>query len=116
MYVAHAWSAALLRLTRIRLIVCLLAVVLPAAYGQQHNAHRHKPADPMVEDVTLTVAQAQLRGIIQGGRLDELQRADFSDRRRDIASIYRKSNYSPVWLRDGRPTSQALQLITILQD
>jgi murein L,D-transpeptidase YcbB/YkuD len=107
----------MLRLTKIRLLVCLFAVAVPSAYAQQHKTHRHKqPAHSTVEDLTLTIPQVDLRAIIQKGRLDELQWADFSDRRSDLTSVYRPSEYSPLWLRDGRPTPQALQLITILQD
>ena len=54
--------------------------------------------------------------IIRAGRLEELQWSDFSGLRNDVASMYRQSDYALVWLRDGRPTGQALQLIAILQD
>jgi murein L,D-transpeptidase YcbB/YkuD len=56
-----------------------------------------------------------LHALVLSGRLDDLRWPDFSDHRGDVENFYSRSGYSPAWLQDGRPTTQALQMIDILQ-
>ena len=61
-------------------------------------------------------AAARLRGIVASGRLEDLRWPNFSDYRSQLISFYRPAGYQPAWLRNGEPTSQAMELIHILQD
>jgi murein L,D-transpeptidase YcbB/YkuD len=61
-------------------------------------------------------AAARLSGIVASGRLEDLRWPDFSDYRSHLASFYRPSGYTLAWVRDGKPTSQAVELIRVLQD
>ena len=61
-------------------------------------------------------AAARLSGIVASGRLDDLRWPDFSFYRSQLASFYRPSGYTLAWVRDGKPTSQAVELVQILQD
>jgi L,D-transpeptidase YcbB len=57
----------------------------------------------------------QLRGIAAAGQLPELRWPDFSDYRGHVQNFYQPSGYAPAWIREGRPTPQALAIIEILK-
>jgi L,D-transpeptidase YcbB len=59
---------------------------------------------------------ARLNAIVASGRLADLRWPNFSDYRVHVTTFYRPSGYKLAWIRDGEPTSQALELIKILQD
>jgi L,D-transpeptidase YcbB len=59
---------------------------------------------------------ARLSAIVSSGRLADLRWPNFSDYRVHVTNFYRPSGYKLVWIRDGEPTSQALELIKIMQD
>src|SRR3984885_16200661 len=61
-------------------------------------------------------AAARLSAIVASGRLEDLRWPDFSDYRSHLTNFYRPSGYKPAWIRDGKPTTQAVELIHILQD
>jgi L,D-transpeptidase YcbB len=54
--------------------------------------------------------------MIDEGGLPDLQCSNFADFRIPAKSFYESVGGKPVWLRDGHPTSQAQQLITLLQN
>ena len=58
----------------------------------------------------------RLSAIVTAGRLDDLRWPNFSDYRPQLATFYRSSGYQPAWVRDGEPTTQAVELIRILED
>jgi L,D-transpeptidase YcbB len=57
----------------------------------------------------------QLRGIASTAQLPELRWPDFSDYREHVQNFYQPSGYTPAWIRDGQPTSQALAIIELLK-
>lgn len=59
---------------------------------------------------------ARLSAIVASGRLGDLRWPNFSDYRSQLADFYRPSGYELAWVRDGEPTTQAVELIQILQD
>nr|WP_257031319.1 L,D-transpeptidase family protein [Edaphobacter lichenicola] len=60
-------------------------------------------------------ASARLSAIAASGHLEDLRWPDFSDYRSHVINFYRPG-YQPAWIHDGQPTTQALELIQILQD
>jgi murein L,D-transpeptidase YcbB/YkuD len=60
-------------------------------------------------------ASDQLRAIASAGQLSDLRWPDFSDYRQHVQNFYQPSNFTPAWIRDGRPTSQALAVLDILK-
>jgi len=60
-------------------------------------------------------SETTLRAIVASGRLDILRWPNFSDYRLQLETLYRRSGYAPVWLHEGHPTPQALEMISILQ-
>ena len=56
-----------------------------------------------------------LQPYIEAGKLDDLRWPNFSDYRNDVKNFYESSNYALAWLKDGRPTNQALAVITVLE-
>ena len=78
----------------------VLSLWLPAVAAQQ----------TAVSDVS-----SQLRGIAAAGKLPELRWPDFSDYREHVRNFYEPAGYTPAWIRDGRPTPQALAIIEILK-
>jgi len=77
---------------------------------QQTPSAANSPADSLSPS-----GQAQLRALLDKGRLEELQWPDFSDYSAQIKEFYEKAGYALEWSRGGKPTQQALDLIGILQ-
>ena len=65
--------------------------------------------------VDTAAVSAQLHEIAASGKLADLHWPDFSDYRLHFEHIYDASNFAPVWLHDGKPTSQALAVIQALE-
>jgi len=58
----------------------------------------------------------RLREIVSAGHLSDLRWPEFSDYKVPLQSFYAPAGYAPAWLReDGKPTSQALALIQVLE-
>ena len=60
--------------------------------------------------------QQELRTIVDSGHLAELQWADFSDYGKWVKEFYESGAYELAWTHGGKPTAQASELITILDD
>ncbi len=52
-----------------------------------------------------------LATLIESGYLSELRWPGIGDLRSQLTSLYEPTGYAPAWLRDGRPTRQALEAI-----
>ena len=59
-------------------------------------------------------ATPSIREITSAGRLADLRWPDFSDYRVSLQRFYESVSYSPVWIREGQPTPQALEIIEAL--
>ena len=59
---------------------------------------------------------SQLQAIASAGQLPELRWPNFTDYREHVRNFYQPSGYAPAWIRDGRPTPQALTIIEILKE
>jgi murein L,D-transpeptidase YcbB/YkuD len=57
----------------------------------------------------------QLRAIAAGGSIADQRWPNFTDYRPQVQQLYTATNYAPVWVRDGRPTPQALVVIDALE-
>jgi murein L,D-transpeptidase YcbB/YkuD len=58
---------------------------------------------------------AQLKTIAAAGTLSDLAAPNFPDYRQQVQTLYQSVNYTPVWIRDGQPTPQALTVIAALE-
>ncbi len=58
----------------------------------------------------------RLHAIVAGEELPDLRWPHFTDYRLHVQRLYEAVNYAPVWVRDGQPSPQALEMITALQD
>jgi murein L,D-transpeptidase YcbB/YkuD len=58
--------------------------------------------------------QASLRAIILAGNLPDLRWPDFSDYDKHVQKFYESYGYSLPWVREGKPTAQAQQVIALL--
>ncbi len=58
---------------------------------------------------------ARLREIAASGRLEGMERPNFSDYRKHVQAVYETSNYAPLWLNGDRPTAQALGIIKAVE-
>lgn len=59
------------------------------------------------------VAKA-LEPLVEVSRLDEMRWPDFTDYRKHLRNFYAPRAYAPAWLSSGRPTAQAMAVISIL--
>jgi hypothetical protein len=92
---------------RVPCFIVLLAssVIFPRIAGAQSAA-----------TVAGSQATQELRAIVESGRLSELQWQNFSDYQKPVKKFYETGNYELAWIRAGKPTAQALELIAILED
>ncbi|HEX5043517.1 MAG TPA: hypothetical protein VFV75_11460, partial [Candidatus Polarisedimenticolaceae bacterium] len=58
-------------------------------------------------------APADLRGVVESGRVEILRWPDVSDYRRHLDAFYRERGDAPAWIRNGVPTAQALTLTSL---
>ena len=87
------------------LLFVLLYVLAPAV------ARAASPSAPQLPPS----GQQALPSLIEAGTLEDLRWPIFTDYRDDVKNFYASSNYALVWLKDGHPTSQALAVITALE-
>lgn len=66
-------------------------------------------------NVDLTAVSTRLHEIANSGTLSDLHWPNFSDYRLHFEHVYEASNFAPVWLSNGKPTSQALAAIQALE-
>jgi L,D-transpeptidase YcbB len=57
----------------------------------------------------------ELKTIVAGGRLPDLRWPSFSDRREAVETFYTGADYRLGWIRGGKPTTQALEFIGLLE-
>jgi murein L,D-transpeptidase YcbB/YkuD len=86
----------------------LVVVVFVLALAVARAASPSAPQAP-------TSGQQPLSSFIEAGTLGDLRWPDFTDYRDDVKTFYASSNYSLAWLKDGRPTTQALAAVTALE-
>jgi murein L,D-transpeptidase YcbB/YkuD len=60
-------------------------------------------------------AAAELRTLAAVSTLADLNWPDYRDYQQQVQSLYDSVNYEPVWVHDGKPTSQALAVIAALE-
>ncbi|MGB2627512.1 MAG: hypothetical protein WAK20_12045, partial [Candidatus Acidiferrum sp.] len=70
----------------------------------------------MAEPTALTpTGEQELRATIESGDLADLQWPKFSKCSAAVRSFYDQAGYKLGWIREGKPTAQALELIGILE-
>ena len=73
-------------------------------------------SQPLGPGVDAAAVSARLHVIATAGKLADLRWPDFSDYQLHFQHVYDASNFAPVWLRHGQPTSQALGVIQALEE
>lgn len=91
--------------------VCLLLISGAANWPGSPASHPSTQAASAASDST----SSELRKIVSEGRLSDLRWPDFSDYRNQLREFYEPASFQPAWVRDGRPTAQALAVIEVLQ-
>ncbi len=100
-----------------RVVVCLVCLLAAGCSpgstpgSARANAAKQAAAEPLSAN-----GQQQLQAIVDSGRLADLQWPDFSDYAKGVKEFYGSGNYELAWTRGGKPTTQARELITILDD
>src|SRR5215471_11454394 len=65
---------------------------------------------------TLTIpGEQELRTIVESGRCSDLQWPKFSNHHASVKEFYEGTGYKLGWSRNGKPTTQALELVRILE-
>ena len=107
--------------SRRRLEIAILLLVAPVPLSGQTSS-QSRTSSPVAARAKASSTQepdgvaSRLSAIVASGRLEDLRWPDFSDYRLHLSNFYRPSGYKLAWIRDGEPTTQALDLIKILQE
>jgi len=59
----------------------------------------------------LDSTRERLKAIVSAGALDDMRWQNFTDYRQSTQKFYEAANYSPVWVRDGQASPQAVAII-----
>ncbi len=95
-------------------LVCLLAA--GCSPGSTPGSARANAAKQATAEQLSSNGQQELHSILDSGRLTDLQWPDFSDYGKWVKEFYDSGNYQLAWTGGGKPTTQARELITILDD
>jgi len=103
-----------------RIEIAILLLLAPLPFGGQTSTQAKK-SSPVATSATAGSTRkpdvaARLSAIVGSGRLEDLRWPDFSDYRLHLISFYRPGGYKLAWIRDGVPTTQAIELIQIFKD
>jgi L,D-transpeptidase YcbB len=104
-----------------QLEIAILFLVAPMPLSWQAFA-QNVNSSPVASSVKASSTQkpddlaTRLSAIVASGHLEDLRWPNFSDYRLHLTNFYRPSGYKPTWIRDGAPTTQAIELIQILRD
>jgi L,D-transpeptidase YcbB len=81
------------------------------------SAAKGAPAASQEQDMAPISAamSARLREIAASGRLDGMERPNFSDYRKHVQAVYEATNYAPLWLNGNQPTAPALGVIQAVE-
>jgi murein L,D-transpeptidase YcbB/YkuD len=99
------------RAVEVLLSISMLAVGI---YAQNNPVHALSRVEASVREEHQGPGST-LRAIVESGRIENLRWPDVSDCRPHVEALYRSSGYAPVWLHDGAPTPQALEMISMLE-
>lgn len=78
--------------------------------------HTSAAQSQLAYDSLSPAGQQELRAIVDSGSLSDLQWPKFADRSDSVKEFYEETGYKLGWIREGKPTPQALELIGILQE
>jgi murein L,D-transpeptidase YcbB/YkuD len=82
--------------------------------GNERNSQAaSQPSGPGADAVAVS---ARLHAIATAGKLADLRWPDFSDYQLHFQHVYDAVNFTPVWVRGGQPTLQALGVIQALEN
>ena len=99
--------------TAVLSLVCLFTAGCLSG-GAARNATSSDTKQSAAEPLSAQ-GQQDLRTIVSSGRLAELRWQNFSDYQKYVKEFYEAGNYQLEWTRGGKPTPQALEMISILQ-
>lgn len=92
-----------------------LILILVTGVSVAGDTGTSNPIKQLSARTKLNQISASIHAIVDDGRLRDQRRTDFAGLRAPIREFYRQSNFTPVWIRDGKPTLQAGKMIAILQ-
>jgi murein L,D-transpeptidase YcbB/YkuD len=104
-----------------RLEIAILLLFAPMPFSGRTSAQKGKNSHVATSAQASSTQKpdgvaARLSAIVASGHLEDLRWPNFSDYRLHLLNFYRPSGYKLAWVRDGEPTTQANELIQILQD
>lgn len=97
---------------RDRVLLLLLAILGFAACSAGPSSSGRPSATP---EALSPAGEQELRAIVAGANLPNLQWPNFSDHGASVKEFYEEAGYKLCWTQGSKPTSQALELIEILQ-
>ena len=96
--------------------VGLLATVCTGGVSLSGSATKEPASAQGVTEALSAAGEQQLRRIVESGRLEDLEWPNFSDYGASPKEFYEEAGYRLGWIRGGRPTPQALEMIALLEN
>lgn len=126
------------RIHRIAAIAVLTPLLLTGCHSSQQPGEAHKErlslrellhrkrdkkfatspvtGKPLPATIDASAVAAKLHSIADAGKLSALRYPDFHDYQQHIEHAYGLTSFTPMWLVEGKPSSQALGLIAAIAD
>jgi murein L,D-transpeptidase YcbB/YkuD len=80
------------------------------------ESHVSGAQSQLAGDSLSPAGQRNLRAVVDSGSLSDLQWPKFANRSDSVKEFYEETGYQLGWIREGKPTPQALELIGIPQE
>lgn len=94
----------------------LLATACIGGVSPSGSATKEAQSAQGVSEALSAAGEQELRRIVESGRLEDLQWPNFSDYGASPKEFYAEAGYQLGWIRGGRPTPQALEMIALLEN
>jgi murein L,D-transpeptidase YcbB/YkuD len=88
----------------------------PSSAGKPSGNSFAQPASQSEPEPLSAAGEQELRSVLQSGRLSDLQWPNFSNHSASIKQFYELGAYKLGWIQSGKPTTQALEMIRILEE
>jgi murein L,D-transpeptidase YcbB/YkuD len=98
-----------------RNVLSILIFSFCLAVSGCHSQTANPPQQQSNSIIDLAAVSTRLHKIAASGTLSDLHWPNFTDYRLHFQHVYDASNFAPVWLRNGKPTPQALAVIQALE-
>ena len=97
-------------------LTCVAVAVMSVASGKTLPAFLPKQHPALAGQMLSVSGSPALHGIVDSARNADLRWSDFTPYKTEVAKLYESTDYSLLWIQNGRVRPQGLAVIKLLQN